>query len=78
MGDHASYMQMSAPCMEISGSTMPSRQAVCERNLSVPNKMAYGEFTAPLLRSKHRIFSNLEHNLFTNKSVLKVCDHYKN
>ena len=27
-------------------------------NLSVPNKMAYGEFTAVLLRSKHRIFSN--------------------
>ena len=27
-------------------------------NLSIPNKMAYGEFTAELLRSKHRIFSN--------------------
>ena len=27
-------------------------------NLSVPNKMAYGEFMAVLLRSKHRIFSN--------------------
>ena len=51
--------------------------------------MAYGEFTAVLLRSKHRIFSNLfsvlrikmgflGHTLFMNKSDLEVGDRHKN